>query len=77
MTEIKEDVVSISISEDDIVESISLLTDMLEFVKTRHEAGHAETEKALNVAVEVMSAFWCEKFGEEENDDQEHNQAAE
>ena len=33
MTEIKEDVVNISISEDDIVESISLLTDMLEFVK--------------------------------------------
>lgn len=77
MIEIKEDVANTSISEDDIVESIALLQDMLEFVKTQKEKGHAETEKALTVAVEVMSAFWCEKFGEEENDDQEHNQAAE
>ena len=77
MIEIKDDVVTISIGEEDIVASLALLQEMLEFCKARMAKGHAETEKALNVAVEVMSAFWCEKFGEEENDNKKHNQAAE
>jgi len=30
------------------------------------ENGHRETCKALTTAIEVMQAFWCEKFGDGE-----------
>lgn len=79
MTEIKEDVVNISIGEDDLVKAIALLEDMRDYCKTLvKERGQAETVEALTVAIEAMSALYCEHFGEDEKDDSEGcDQAAE
>lgn len=63
--------VTFTINEEDLIESISLLTSLKDFCKeqTQEEEGKEETVRALTVAIETMQAFWCEKFGEDEKDE--------
>lgn len=57
---------TIEISDDDLVQAIALLKDLKEFCEGQQEVneGKEETVKALNTAIETMSAFWIEHFGE-------------
>lgn len=68
----EDDQTVISVDEDDLVKSIALLTDMRDYCKTLvKERGQADTVEALTVAIETMSAFYCEHFGEDERNDSE------
>lgn len=61
------DQVHFDICSTDVEESIALLSDMKDYCQTLNdENGHRETCKALTTAIEVMQAFWCEKFGDGE-----------
>lgn len=69
MIEINADTVTITNSAEDIEKSIALLSDMRDFCKEQNEEGTKETTEALTVAIETMQAFWCEHFGDEENEE--------
>lgn len=69
-----EDKVTFEIDEDDLEKSIALLEDMKDFCasdEAKGMDGQKETVKALKTAVEVMQAFWCEKFGQADRDEEE------
>ena len=74
-----EEIKTIDIYEEDLVESIALLSNMRDFcLKLTWTEGHEETARALTVAIEAMGALWYEHFWEEETDDSEGcDQAAE
>lgn len=60
----------ISITDNDLVESIGLLKELRKFFgELPKEEGRQETIKALTTAIETMTAFYCEKFGEDETDE--------
>lgn len=71
MTKTEGDTVTITIEEEDLLQSVALLESMRDFFNEQIKVteGKEETTKALNVAIETMGAFWCEYFGEVDEDD--------
>lgn len=60
--------VEITINSEELIRSIALLEEMKEFCEEhQNEKGAAHTIEALTVAIEVMKAFYCEKFPEDED----------
>lgn len=60
------DKVEITINSEELIKSIALLQDLKEFCeKHQNEESAAPTIEAMTVAIEVMMAFYCEKFPEE------------
>ena len=60
------DYVEFVINGEELIESIALLKDMHDYLLgLDDQEGKAETTKAVKTAVEVMSAYWCEKFGDD------------
>ena len=62
--------VEFDFDSEEIIQSIAMLSDMRDFCLKQNEEmeGRSETAGALQIAIEVMQAFWCEKFGGKEND---------
>lgn len=69
------DTVRFEIAEEDILQSIALLKDLREYCLTVDGDGKDDTIKALLTATETMSAFWCEKFGEETDNDRGYKES--
>jgi hypothetical protein len=67
-----EDKVEISISETELIKSIAKLEDVKEFCKKKSKGteGEGELLKAFDVAIEVMKAFWCEHFDDEDEEEE-------
>ena len=62
------DKVEFTIDSEELIRSIALLEEMKEFCGDhKNEEGAAHTIEALTVAIEVMKAFYCEKFPEEDD----------
>ena len=59
MIEKTQDQVNIVIDENKLVKAMALLQDMKDFCLEQHEEGVSETDNALTVAIETMSAFYC------------------
>ena len=68
---VSDDLVQIDIEEDDLIEAVAEIKDLLEFLKnTKRSEAQQKLIRNLVTADEVMEAFWCEHFGEEETDDE-------
>lgn len=60
--------VEITINSEELIRSIALLEEMKEFCeKHQDEEGAAPTIEALTGVIEVIKAFYCEKFPEDED----------
>ena len=70
MVTMREEKVEFDIDSEEVIRSIALLSEMRDFCLKQNEEmeGRSETAGALQTAVEVMQAFWCEKFGGKEHD---------
>lgn len=67
MIEVRGDAVKLTINSIELIKSIALLQNLKEFCeKYQNEEGAAPTIEALTMAIEVMTAFYCEKFPEDE-----------
>lgn len=71
MTDIDANKVTFTISEDDLVSAIALLTDLRDFCNEQHEERVTETTAALTTAIETMQAFYCERFGGDDEAEKE------
>ena len=71
MVKIEKETTEITVELDDLVQSIATLIDMRDFFGKQEEMeGREETCKALQTAIEVMTAFGCTHFSAElENPD--------
>ena len=69
------DTVRFEIAEEDILQSIALLKDLRKYCLSLNEEGKEDMIKALLTATETMSAFWCEKFGEEADNDRGYKES--
>ena len=67
MITIEDEKVDISIGNQELIESMALLKDLQDFClkQTLQDDGKQETAKALKVAIEAMTAFYCEHFSED------------
>ena len=57
--------IDFDINSRDVEMSIAWLTDLRDYSRKqdRETGGNPELTAALTTAIEVMQAFWCEKFG--------------
>jgi hypothetical protein len=71
MVRIDKETTEITVELDDLVQSIATLMDMREFFGKQEEMeGRDETCKALQTAIEVMTAFGCMHFEAELEDEE-------
>lgn len=60
-----EDVVQISIGQEELERALAEVFDLLDYMKDQEETKAKKALiKALSVASEAMQAFWLEHFGE-------------
>ena len=64
----KGEAVTVTIESEELVKSLALLEDMKDFCEKQTEIheGRQETVTALKCAIECMTVFWCENFGNDE-----------
>lgn len=72
MIDIKDDAVNIAVDSEELEKSIAYMTDLLEYMQMNPDVKGEEAVWHLDnirVAIETMKAFWCEHFGEENEDE--------